>query len=262
MSTTPWDTSATSYSLEARNISFYRITNQELVAAGRIQPGMRMVDLGCGTGLTILTLLNSRLNRIIIYAVDQSPEMLNRARSHIQNPTVHFIPADADHFSHIIPEKMDRVFCNAAFFHFSQPEKVLEEISRVLKSGGLFLFNLPDQTFDFGDGKPSEMRRVVATCLNRKDLQPEKYHYNQNSIETLAVAMGFTVADYRILEIPTSSEDLLRFYSIPHVGARWFPNCTQEERVALFLKAFKTLPANETIPYRWAQFILSKTWLR
>ena len=34
---------------------------------------------------------------------------------------------------------------------------------------GLFEFNLPDQEFDFGDGKPSEMAQVVNTYIRNSN---------------------------------------------------------------------------------------------
>jgi trans-aconitate methyltransferase len=256
MSVTHWDTSANAYHAEVENITFYRETNRELIAAGQIRPEMVVVDLGCGTGLTTRSILNSCRNQIFIYAVDQSQEMLAQARKCIQNSTVRFIQAGADHFAHDIPEKVDRVFCNAAFFHFSQPETVLEEIHQILKPEGQFLFNIPDQDFSFGDGKPSEMRQVVASCLNRPNLLPDEPRYTEKSITTLAATKDFTVVDYRIIEIPIYPKDLLRFYSIPHVGARWFPDHSPKERTIIFSNAFSTLPPNKAFYYRWSQFIL------
>lgn len=45
-----WNMSAPKYSLEVENISFYRATNAELVTAVRIEPGITIVDLACGSG--------------------------------------------------------------------------------------------------------------------------------------------------------------------------------------------------------------------
>jgi len=51
MSMTSWDRSAYIYSREVERIRFYQATNQALITAGKIQPGMILVDLECnGSG--------------------------------------------------------------------------------------------------------------------------------------------------------------------------------------------------------------------
>jgi len=82
-SDTHWNTSAEVYGVESPKISFYQITNRELIEAGQLQAGMTVVDLACGTGLTCKTILDSVRGQIVIYGVDMAPEMLKQAKRSI-----------------------------------------------------------------------------------------------------------------------------------------------------------------------------------
>jgi len=257
-SDTHWNTSAGVYGIESPKIGFYQITNRELIEAGQLQVGMTIVDLACGTGLTCKTILDSAKGQIVIYAVDMAREMLKQAKRSIKSDAVRFIHASADDFAHYIPSKVDRVFCNAAFWHFPDAGVALREIHAVMGPTGRFLFNIPDQEFDFGDGRESEVARVVKTCLRRSTTQggsacPE---FSFEKIHTLASANGFGIVDFKTLTIPIYQQDLIKFYSIPHVSARRFPKLPLQERIAAVKMAFSTLESNQTIPYRWVQFTL------
>jgi ubiquinone/menaquinone biosynthesis C-methylase UbiE len=250
-----WNTSAETYGLESERISFYQVTNRELVAAGEIQPGMSIVDLACGAGLTTRTILASMGDECKIYAVDLAEEMLHQARRVITSSGVRFIHAGADDFARYIPEVVDRVFCNAAFWHFPDANAVLKDIRTVLKPDGCFLFNIPDQEFDFGDGKRSEMAQVVAASLKQPQRSAE-LRYSYETIQSLTAKNGFSIADFKVIGIALHPDDLIRFYSVPHIGARRFPDRSPEERREIFAKAFSALSPNEAPHYRWAQFVI------
>jgi SAM-dependent methyltransferase len=148
------------------------------------------------------------------------------------------------------------VLCNAAFWHFPDPDAVLREVRAVLSADGRFVFNLPDQVFDFADGRGSDMTRVVAACLDQP-LTEDPPEHSEQTVRTLAVLGGFSVVDFQVLEVRLAPEDLLRFDTIPHVGARRFPALSLAERRRRFTAAFARLPLGESVPYRWAQFTLA-----
>jgi len=255
MSKAHWNSSAKMYSVEAEKISFYQVTNQQLITAGQIKLGMTIVDLACGSGLTTRAILSTIGEKCTIYAVDYSEEMLRQAKQIISSRAVHFIHASADDFSRQIPESVDRIFCNAAFWHFSDTT-VLSEIHTILNTTGYFIFNLPDQQFDFGDGLQSQMALVVAECLQQPQ-KNETLRYSYRTIENLATENGFSIVGFKTIGIQLHPEDLIRFYSIPHIGARRFPNISLAERHQRLTKAFSVLSPDETPYYRWAQFVLT-----
>lgn len=259
MSATLWDTSATVYHSEVEHISFYQVTNRELITAARIQSGMSLIDLACGTGFTTRTILDVVGTAIMIYAVEQSHEMLAQAQSTITTATIRFIHASAEHFSSHIPEPVDRVVCNAAFFLFPNIDAVLKEIHTVLKPEGLFVFNIPDQKYDFGDGKPSEMARAVAKYLDQSlsIASLKTFRYSSDTIHTLASTHGFQAVDFKVVGLQLDVDDLIRFYSIPHFSSRRFPSRSSEELKEIVAARFRMLPAGEAPYYRWAQFVFT-----
>ena len=257
MPTNDWDTSAEMYCIEAEKISFYQTTNRELITAAQIQPGMSIVDLSCGSGSTTRGIIASIGEQCTLYAVDFSEEMLRQAKRTIASQSVSFIHASADDFSRHIPQCVERVLCNAAFWHFPNPNAVLKEVHSVLNKVGCFLFNIPDQQFDFRDGKRSEMSDVVALCLHKSPSGSERdLPFSYQTVQQLASDNGLMIADFSVIGIPLQPEDLTRFYSIPHVGARHFPDRPLEERHRIFAEAFDALSPDKYPYYRWAQFVL------
>jgi len=259
MSVTSWDSSAYIYSREVERIRFYQTTNHALITAGKIQPGMILVDLACGTGFTIRKILDAVGPSTTIYGVEQSREMLAQAQRTITTETVHFIHAGAEDFASHIPKLVDRVICNAAFFLFPNINAVLDEIRTVLKPEGLFAFNLPDQVYDFGDGKPSEMAQVANKYLDPSPpaAEPPPKQYSTDRIHTLAITHGFRVVESKVISLQLSVDDLIRFYSIPYIGSRRFPNRTPEELKELVTYRLKQCSDAEAPYYHWAQFVFS-----
>lgn len=261
MPDTRWNTSAGVYSSEAPKIAFYAATNRELVSAAQLCSGMKVVDLACGAGMTAQTVLELAGDQVSIYCVDIAEGMLKHARNCIKSSAVSFIHASAGSFARHLPGMVDRVLCNAAFWHFPNPDAVLSEVGSVLNPRtGQFLFNIPDQEFEFGDGTISEMAQVAASLLepSAADDDGERPKFSYDRICRLASENGFGVADFNVLDIPLGREDLARFYSIPHVSARRFPELPEDRRTIAVRNAFESLDVGLRITYRWAQFILEK----
>jgi trans-aconitate methyltransferase len=96
------------------------------------RPGERILDIGCGTGhLTAKIAATGAL----MTGVDRSPEMIRHARA--SYPAIRFEIEDATKIS--LTETFDAVFSNATLHWIKQPEKVITEISRLLRPGGRFV---------------------------------------------------------------------------------------------------------------------------
>ncbi len=97
----------------------------------------KILDVGCGNG-NLFTLLPE--NKYELYGVDFSQNMIIEAKSKCRNAT--FSVADAE----MLPfddDSFDIVVCNASFHHYIHPDRVLEEMRRVLKDGGKLLIGDP-----------------------------------------------------------------------------------------------------------------------
>ncbi len=110
-----------------------RSLQRKVIFIMRPRPNEAILDVGCGTGAALRMLLR-RHHRGKLAGVDLSPQMLRKARRKLG------LDADlrlADAAS--LPfrtENFDIVMSTAAFHHFPEPGKAVQEMARVLKRGG------------------------------------------------------------------------------------------------------------------------------
>ena len=97
---------------------------------GGIKENVDILDVACGTGVLFPYYLERKVKSIT--AVDLSPEMVKIAKSKF--PQADVICGDAENFT--FPHQFDAIMIYNAFPHFPEPEKVIENLSKHLKSGG------------------------------------------------------------------------------------------------------------------------------
>jgi ubiquinone/menaquinone biosynthesis C-methylase UbiE len=113
---------------------------EDIISQLDIQPGSRVLDIGCGTGVLVPLLLKKVSRPPDVVALDISLEMLSRAQE--KGQTVQFLLADGENLP-LLDSSFDWVICNAVFPHFLDKESALREIHRVLKDGGQLLICHP-----------------------------------------------------------------------------------------------------------------------
>ncbi|HBL28828.1 MAG TPA: class I SAM-dependent methyltransferase, partial [Acidobacteria bacterium] len=129
---------------------------------GRIAPGMRLLDAGCGGGRNLVWFLRSGCE---VHGVDASPAAVEQARRLAGRlapspPPESFQTADLDALP--FPEgRFDAVVCSAVL-HFARDEahfdRMLDEMWRVLRPGGLFFARLASTIGLEGRVRPLEGR--------------------------------------------------------------------------------------------------------
>ena len=130
---------------------------------GRIAPGMRVVDAGCGTGRNLVYLLREGYD---VYATDQDPQAVAAVRALAaalapQLSADHFRVEPVEQLS-FADASVDVVISNAVL-HFARDhahfDAMVKEMWRVLKPGGLFFARLAssigmaDRMQPLGDGR-------------------------------------------------------------------------------------------------------------
>ena len=103
-----------------------------------IQPGHRVLDIGCGTG-DLVTLIKRLHSDVDVAGLDPDPKALARARRKAERAAV-TIQLDQG-FSDELPypdASFDRVFSSFMLHHLQagEKEKTLREVRRVLNPGG------------------------------------------------------------------------------------------------------------------------------
>jgi len=126
-----------------------------------VQPGERILDLGCGTGY-----LTQQINDLgaDVVGIDYSPEMIRKAKE--TYPEVSFSVANASSFG--FTEPFDAIFSNAALHWVKDHDAMMKCAYHNLKPGGRFVAEM--------GGKGNVQQLIAAT---KQVLL--KYGYNQQA---------------------------------------------------------------------------------
>ncbi|MEB3884695.1 class I SAM-dependent methyltransferase [Lyngbya sp. CCY1209] len=116
---------------------FYQAVHRRMLEYAELPEATEVLDLGCGTG-RLLNRLAKEFPQLRGTGFDLSPEMISQAREKNRwGDRIQFIRGNGSELP--FPESsFDAVFCTISFLHYPDPERVLSEVSRVLRSPGTF----------------------------------------------------------------------------------------------------------------------------
>lgn len=120
---------------QAKNWDANNIQNQQVIEKildiACIEDGVSVLDIACGTGV-LFPYYQKR--EAIVTGIDISPEMVKIAKEKF--PEYEIICDNALTFD--FQKQFDRIMIFNAYPHFENPEKLIEKLSKTLKSGGRF----------------------------------------------------------------------------------------------------------------------------
>ncbi len=224
--------------------TMYQELSRKMVELADIRPNMRLLDLGCGTGVTTQTVLPHLSPIGHIYALDISGPMLAVAREQIQSEQVTFIEADASDFAESIEPPIDRILCNSVFWQFRHKVGVMAELRRVLAPGGRFIFK--------------DIPRLPKVSLLFKQLAAERYGVGQQDMRTMRVFLenqGFELLQMVEFERTRSAEESYLFFQLPVATAWMEPPLDYETRLALLEEAQQMAEPDQPVKQRWMYFV-------
>lgn len=102
-----------------------------------IQPGFRILELGCGTGDMWKGKLSLLQEGCQLVLTDFSQGMLDAAKANLCHPQVSFRQIDIQRIPYE-DDMFDMVIANMMLYHVPDLKKALREVRRVLKPGGSF----------------------------------------------------------------------------------------------------------------------------
>jgi SAM-dependent methyltransferase len=135
-----WERAAAAYAQTFESAT--RLYADALLDAVRLEPGVKLLDIACGTGH--LSQLASERGAVVVGA-DFSAAMLAEARR--LHPSIGFAQADAEALPYP-DENFDAATISFGIHHFPFPERALAEARRVLRKGGSIAFTVwstPDE---------------------------------------------------------------------------------------------------------------------
>ena len=107
---------------------------KEFVNSLMLEEGMRVIDLGCGTGI-ITSLINDITNSFVL-GMDLSNSMIEIANKKNNNPKIRFVHED---FYKSNYKDYDAIVCHNAYPHFLDKALFKNKALCTLKKGGLLI---------------------------------------------------------------------------------------------------------------------------
>jgi ubiquinone/menaquinone biosynthesis C-methylase UbiE len=170
----------TGYDEEAEATGWYGPEVAFGLTYAHVQPGQSMLDIGIGTGLGSILFLKAGLK---IHGMDISQQMLDACRNKgFSSLEQHDLNKTPYPFG---SESIDHAVCTGVFNFFNDISPVFQEVSRVIRKGGLFVFVV-------GDRSENDVHAIEVEAEHKK---PEKtitmYFHSTKQIAELMVRYGF-----------------------------------------------------------------------
>jgi ubiquinone/menaquinone biosynthesis C-methylase UbiE len=116
---------------------------ERLLDSARLEPGERVLDVACGTGIVARLALDAVAPNGTVTGLDATPDMLEVARR--KNPGVEWHHAPAERMP-LADENFDVVVCSLGLMFFEDKVGALREMRRVLAPGGRVVIGTPGPT--------------------------------------------------------------------------------------------------------------------
>ena len=134
-----------SFSTFSKN-EFYSQLNARLVDMAEVGSDLRVVDLACGTG-GVTRLILERINRTrdtVVIALDHSQTALKAAMEDLKDISgnaVRYVQSGVENVSEAVKDSVDTVVFRNAIHYLPDKDRVVQDISASLRTGGKFAFN-------------------------------------------------------------------------------------------------------------------------
>ena len=153
------------------------------VALLDIGPSDRLLDIGCGTGITVRTLA-AKVERAA--GIDISPSMIGYARDHAGDaPNIEFTVAESSALP-FADAMFTAVLCTFSFHHYPRPVASVREMARVLVDGGRVVL---------ADASSDHWAVRIADVVARRREPGHVHFYRSHELASLLQQAGFVEID-------------------------------------------------------------------
>ncbi len=202
MSSAGWD--ARAYDESFRFVSDHA---EDLVALLDPQPGERILDLGCGTGLLAAAIAG---HGAAVVGLDSDAAMIEAARAQFpaaDHPSLEFTVGDGEALEEApLAGPFDAVFSNAALHWMTRPEAVLRGLNGLLRPGGRLVAELG------GRGNVAIVEGALGGALEAegvpRERQPKPWYFpGLAEYAALLEQHGFEPRVMTLFDRPTTLDD-------------------------------------------------------
>ena len=195
-----------------------RLVAREFLAWLQVPDGWDWLDVGCGTGALVSTILEVAAPRSVA-GVDPSEGYVRFARDKVQDPRARFDLGDARALPYVAGE-YDAVVSGLVLNFVPEPEQAVLEMARVAKPGGMVAAYLWDYA-----GKMELMRYFWDAAV---DLNPEARELdegrrfpicNPQPLQELWERADLGEVEVRAIDVPTRFRDFDDYWS-PFLGGQ------------------------------------------
>jgi ubiquinone/menaquinone biosynthesis C-methylase UbiE len=180
---------------------------RDLVERLKVPAGAAVLELACGTGIVTRRLRNRLPSTVQLIATDLNEAMFKYGAGKFgPEEAVEWKQADAIDLP-FAAERFDAVVCQFGLMFFPDKEKAAAEIYRVLKPGGIFLFNVWDAI------ELNDLANTTQTIITKyfPDNPPTFYQvpfsfYDREKITSLLTGTGFKQLELSELALPAISD--------------------------------------------------------
>lgn len=195
--------------------------------------GGKVLELACGTA--IISHILGRYSVVERYCIDFSSNMLHIAKSRCSN----CIQADIDSLP-LSDSSFDLVYVHSALHHFTSLTKIITEVKRILRPGGLFIIQEPNShhiKMDFFLRHFYSMLRKLKTkkyqdvsCL---EIKPSEHHapIEMEKVVSVLEEFGFHILEKEYKYYSSyifSSYDSLLVHRIGRIMDSYYINKNKE----------------------------------
>ncbi len=237
-------------SFEEKHHLFETLTNR-LCDLTAIPAPERILDVGCGTGISTVALRKAFPVPPIVYAIDISELMLARARERCKGlENVYFVQGDAEHISSYFKDKFDAVFYTASVFLIPNFAESITQACGLMHPGGVLAISFYAGIYD------GRQKDAIAKTF------PElKYRYGAVEYPELKKcisgqrAFTTTEIDYHF---EVGKEFLEDFLGIPAQSAGLFPKIPYEKRIPMIAEFCDTLTRKVSPLFMRWKFVIAR----
>ncbi len=165
---------------------------QGIFANEKIDKGKRVLDIGCGAGFLSNALAAKGFD---VYGLDQSPDSIAVAQRHaVAGSLVNYAAGDAFALKH--PDGFfDSVLLMDFLEHVNEPERAIQEASRVLKPGGIMIF------YTFNRTRIAKFLAIDAVEFMARDC-PKNFHVwhlfiKPQELEGMVAGSGLAIREFQ-----------------------------------------------------------------